>query len=41
MARIVALVHTSPIASRSDWLRPVIVAGCALAIILARTPLPF
>ncbi|WP_268236700.1 hypothetical protein [Novosphingobium endophyticum] len=40
------LVQNAPAANRAarthaDWLRAAVVCGCALALILARAPLPF
>ena len=33
--------HWAAHAPHADWLRAAVVCGCALALILARTPLPF
>lgn len=41
MARIVALARTPLLFTQEDVLRPLVVCGCALALILARTALPF
>jgi hypothetical protein len=41
MARIVALAQAHRPVSGMEWLRPLIVGGCALALILARDALPF
>ncbi|MEZ0136688.1 MULTISPECIES: hypothetical protein [Novosphingobium] len=41
MARIVALAQVHRPVIGSEWLRPLIVGGCALALILARDALPF
>ncbi|WP_281190390.1 hypothetical protein [Novosphingobium naphthalenivorans] len=42
MARIVALAaHRAPRLQRLEWLRALIVTGCAMALILAKAPLPF
>lgn len=40
MARVIALAPCAPTQHQPDWLRPLIVSGCALALILARVPLP-
>lgn len=40
MARIVALAQLRFRTAGSEWLRALAVAGCALALILARTSLP-
>ena len=40
MARIVALARTHSANARIDMLRSLIVCGCALALILAKTGLP-
>ncbi|WP_269430645.1 hypothetical protein [Novosphingobium malaysiense] len=42
MAKVIALAaHRAPHASPLDALRSLIVAGCAMALILAKAPLPF
>ncbi|WP_327195306.1 hypothetical protein [Sphingomonas sp. LH128] len=41
MARIVALAQVHRPVPGIEWLRPLIVGGCALALILARDALPF
>jgi hypothetical protein len=41
MARIVALAQAPLHYPKADLLRPLIVGGCAAALILARMPLPF
>ena len=40
MARLIALAANPPLALGHDALRMVAVFGCALALILARQPLP-
>ena len=39
-ASALVIAHATRIAP-TDWLRAAIVCGCALALILARAPLPF
>ena len=45
MAQIIALAAYRPAAvaakREQDWLRALIVGGCALALIMAKTALPF
>ncbi|MFC0203564.1 hypothetical protein [Novosphingobium soli] len=41
MGRILAFTRSSRHVSRAERLRPFIVGGCALALILARDALPF
>ncbi|MFC6620663.1 hypothetical protein AB3M93_18020 [Novosphingobium panipatense] len=41
MAPIVALAQAHLSGTGIEWLRPLIVSGCALALILARDALPF
>ncbi|KMS55508.1 hypothetical protein V474_20665 [Novosphingobium barchaimii LL02] len=41
MARIVALAQAPLHIPTAGMLRPLVVGGCALALILARTSLPF
>jgi hypothetical protein len=40
MARLIALAVTPPLAIGHEVLRMAVVCGCALALILARQPLP-
>lgn len=40
MARALALAHATLPAAGIDWLRPVLVIGCGLALVFARQPLP-
>ncbi len=41
MARIVALAQVPLQLPATGLLRPIVVGGCAMALILARTALPF
>ncbi|WP_395392616.1 hypothetical protein WBP07_16200 [Novosphingobium sp. BL-8A] len=41
MARVIALAQSAPSAAQTEWLRTLVVSGCALALILAKAALPF
>jgi hypothetical protein len=40
MAQVIALARRTPHLSQEDFLRSLVVCGCALALILARITLP-
>ncbi|TCM18579.1 hypothetical protein EDF56_104109 [Novosphingobium sp. PhB165] len=41
MARVLTLTQNAAAIPQAEWLRMTVVSGCALALILAKTALPF
>ncbi|WP_324261694.1 hypothetical protein U4960_00675 [Altererythrobacter sp. H2] len=41
MAHALALARNATLNVSRDWLRPMLVVGCGLALVFARQPLPF